>query len=175
MLQEARRIHIWKGIFTDGEVKDPQPLGTPINTPGNERTPWFLEEKNTLWFSSDYLPGLGGYDIFHSAWDGNGYVLPVNAGIPWNSPANDLYPAFDPKNAEAFLTSNRKGSLAAKGETCCNDIYRIPSQNFVVPEQSGSIDTTTLATSTHTPQTPTPVLQLNRSNTATFRSSLFRQ
>ena len=155
---------IWKAVFADGEVQDPLPLGTPINTPGNERTPWFLAERNMLWFSSDLLPGLGGYDIFNSTLDGDGYQPPVNAGIPWNSPANDLYPTFDLKNGQAFLTSNRKGSLAAKGETCCNDIYRIRTQNFLVPQEAGMIDTTTAVTSIPIAQTSNssaPVAALN--------------
>jgi hypothetical protein len=48
----------------------------------------------------------------------------VNAGRPINSPANDLYPSIEPERGEGWLTSNRIGSFAAKGETCCNDLYR---------------------------------------------------
>lgn len=146
---------IWKALFVNGEVKDPEPLGPSINTPGNERTPWFIGEKNTLWFSSDFLPGLGGYDLFRSSWDGNAYLQPINAGAPWNSPANDLYPSFDRATGEAFLTSNRKGSLTAKGETCCNDIYRIEVLEPVGPQQVEMVDTTTSIASV--PAEPTPI------------------
>ncbi|HQV53558.1 MAG: DUF1573 domain-containing protein [Flavobacteriales bacterium] len=145
---------IWNAVFTNGEVKDPKPLGASINTPGNERTPWFIADKNMLWFSSDFLPGLGGYDLFSSMWDGHEYLAPVNAETPWNSPANDLYPSFDQKTGVAFLTSNRKGSLAAKGETCCNDIYKIEVQVLVDPPQLEMVDTTIMVTSIPTDTTP---------------------
>ncbi|MBX2973213.1 MAG: DUF1573 domain-containing protein, partial [Flavobacteriales bacterium] len=115
---------IWTAELKDGKAIDVRPLGPPVNTPGNETTPWFDATTGTLWFSSDFHAGLGGYDIFHARRDGGGFSTPVNAGAPINSSANDLYPALYPERGEGWLTSNRKGSFAAKGETCCNDIYR---------------------------------------------------
>ncbi len=117
-------MDIWQAELRDGRATDVKPLGPPVNTPGNERTPWFDTTSATLWFSSDFLPGLGGYDIFTSPWNNGAFATPGNAGSPINSPANDLYPALYPDRGEGWLTSNRKGSFAAKGETCCNDLYR---------------------------------------------------
>lgn len=115
---------IWWAELRDGGAVDVRPLGSNVNTPGNERTPWFDATTGTLWFSSDFHPGLGGYDIFRSTWTGSTFGPPVNAGTPINGPANDLYPAVYPDRGEGWITSNRKGSFAAKGETCCNDLYR---------------------------------------------------
>ncbi|HRH37610.1 MAG TPA: DUF1573 domain-containing protein [Flavobacteriales bacterium] len=123
-------MDIWQGEFHNGEVKFIYPLGKPVNTPGDERTPWFDNVTNTIWYSSDFLPGLGGYDIFSAAFGDDVFANPVNAGVPINGPANDLYPVYDPKRGEGWLTSNRKGSFAAKGETCCNDLYR-----FTFPQE----------------------------------------
>jgi hypothetical protein len=117
-------MDIWTAELKDGQATDVRPLGPPVNTPGNECTPWFDALSGTLWFSSDFHPGLGGYDIFRSTLRGDGFSAPVNAGAPINSPANDLYPALYPERGEGWLTSNRKGSFAAKGATCCNDLYR---------------------------------------------------
>lgn len=150
---------IWSATFSNGEAKEPEPLGAMVNSPGNERTPWFSTEQNTLWYSSDFLPGLGGYDLFHSKKMQNGYETPINAGKPWNSPANDLYPAFVALSGEAFLTSNRKGSLAAKGETCCNDIYRIKSVKVMDPVIADlKPDTTKIITVPGTPEITVAVL-----------------
>jgi hypothetical protein len=115
---------IWWAELRDGGAVDVRPLGSNVNTPGNERTPWFDAATGTLWFSSDFHPGLGGYDIFRSTWTGSTFGPPANAGTPINGPANDLYPAIYPDRGEGWITSNRKGSFAAKGETCCNDLYR---------------------------------------------------
>jgi len=115
---------IWMAEFHDGSVRNLTPLDRFVNSPGNERCPWYDEPSRTLWFSSDFLPGLGGYDIFRSSWGADVFANPINAGPPINSPANDLYPAIYPSRGEFWLTSNRKGSFANKGETCCNDLYR---------------------------------------------------
>jgi hypothetical protein len=115
---------IWKAELRNGTAINVEPLGPHVNTPGNERTPWFDASSSTLWFSSDFRPGLGGYDIFRSELISGSFAPASNAGTPFNSPANDLYPALYPERGEGWLTSNRKGSFAAKGETCCNDLYR---------------------------------------------------
>jgi tetratricopeptide (TPR) repeat protein len=120
----AGGFDIWMAEFHDGAVRNLSPLDRFVNTPGNERSPWYDGPSRTLWFSSDFLPGLGGYDIFRSTWGADVFSSPIQAGMPINSPANDLYPALYPERGEFWLTSNRVGSFASKGETCCNDLYR---------------------------------------------------
>lgn len=115
---------IWIGDIHGASVTNIRNAGRPVNSPGNESTPSFDPTTGTLWFSSDFHPGLGGYDIFTAQYDGVAFTAPVNAGAPINSPANDLYPALYPERGEGWITSNRKGSFAAKGATCCNDLYR---------------------------------------------------
>lgn len=118
-------MDIWKAHLTEGRAVDVHPLPGAVNTPGNETGPWLDAATSTLWFSSDFHPGMGGYDIFSSRLENDLFGTPEHAGVPLNSPANDLYPAFHPQRNEAWFTSNRKGSFAAKGETCCNDLYRL--------------------------------------------------
>ncbi len=125
---------IWQAELIGGEAKYIYPLDRPVNTPGNERCPWYDNTSNALWYSSDFLPGFGGYDIFSAAFGDDLFANPVNAGRSINSAANDLYPVYDPVRGEGWLTSNRIGSFAAKGETCCNDLYRftLPKDQPVV-------------------------------------------
>ena len=127
---------IWMAEFHDGSVRNLSALDRFVNSPGNERCPWYDEAARTLWFSSDFHPGLGGYDIFRSTWGADVFSHPIHAGLPINSPANDLYPANYPSLGEFWLTSNRKGSFANKGETCCNDLYR-----FRLPAEREPSDT----------------------------------
>ncbi|MBK9177758.1 MAG: DUF1573 domain-containing protein [Flavobacteriales bacterium] len=133
---------IWQAEFHDGAVSHLYPLGRAINSPGNERCPWYDNRSNALWFSSDFLPGFGGYDIFSAGWGNDIFATPVNAESPINSPANDLYPMLDHARGEGWLTSNRIGSFAAKGETCCNDLYRwslpaIDTVTLIVSQEEG--------------------------------------
>ncbi|MBL8011185.1 MAG: DUF1573 domain-containing protein [Flavobacteriales bacterium] len=118
-------MDLWWGRLEGGMVKDLYPVPGAVNTLGNETCPHFDTASGTLSFSSDHLPGLGGYDIFTSTRQDDVFGAPVHAGVPMNSPANDLYPVMDGRTGVGYLTSNRVGSLAKKGETCCSDIYRV--------------------------------------------------
>ena len=133
---------IWQAEIIGDSAAHLMPLNGDVNSIGNERTPWFHAATNTLYFSSDFHPGLGGYDIFRSVIKDDVFSAPTNAGIPVNGPANDLYPHIDPEQEFFWFASNRKGSLAAKGETCCSDIYRYPLQ------LEKPIDTVTIALDT---------------------------
>jgi hypothetical protein len=55
----------------------PENLGNSINTSGNEFFP-FLDSDNNLFFSSDGLPGYGGYDVFTCRFNGTGWDKPIN-------------------------------------------------------------------------------------------------
>jgi hypothetical protein len=72
-----------------GKWSKPENLGNTINTKGNEFFP-FLDSQNNLFFSSDKLPGLGGYDIFSSKFNGTGWDKPVRLSIPVNSADDDI-------------------------------------------------------------------------------------
>ncbi len=116
---------IWQAEIVGDSATHIMPVHGGVNTIGNERTPWFDVATNTLYFSSDFLPGHGGYDLFTSTWSNDVFGTPVNAGHGFNSPSNDLYPYIDHDRQYFWFTSDRVGSLATKGETCCSDIYRI--------------------------------------------------
>ncbi|MGB3524561.1 MAG: hypothetical protein WBB32_01210 [Flavobacteriales bacterium] len=137
-------LDIWWGHITGTVLSDAKPLGAPVNTPGNETGPFLDARDNTLYFSSDFLPGMGGYDLFKSELDNGTPGLPINMGVPFNSPANDLYPAVYGNPASGWLTSNRAGSFAEKGETCCNDLYRFsyPGSEATVPPPAPDTATT---------------------------------
>ncbi|MDG1916526.1 MAG: hypothetical protein P8I29_01780 [Flavobacteriales bacterium] len=99
-------------------------LGNGINTSGKEVTPFYHSVEKALYFSSDFHPGFGGFDIFKSLWEEN-WGLVENVGKPLNSPANDLY-YVSPIDSFSigFFSSNREGSRTITTESCCNDIYR---------------------------------------------------
>ncbi len=116
-------IDIWYGDLVGNTLSNIRNAGPLVNSPGNESTPSFDGATGALLFSSDYHAGLGGYDIFQSLWTSGAFAAPKNMTM-LNSPANDLYPVYDALSGVGWFTSNRIGSFANKGETCCNDIYR---------------------------------------------------
>jgi len=116
---------IWYTIIPEGRTpSECVNLGTPVNTEGNEITPFYDNEAHRLYFSSDWHLGYGGYDIFVGEGMRDSWQEPTNMGPTINTPANDLYfnvNTYDPNSG--YLTSNRRGSYFVSGNTCCNDIY----------------------------------------------------
>ncbi|HRS54491.1 MAG TPA: hypothetical protein P5250_07265, partial [Bacteroidales bacterium] len=137
------KYDIWYSIYKNGKFNDPVNLGSIINTPGDEITPFYHSKTTTLYFSSDWLPGIGGFDIFKSKGALNEWTYPENLGIPINSKANDLYFTVNEVDDDGYFTSNREGSFYIKGETCCNDIfsYSWPKEK-VIPSQHQQITIT---------------------------------
>ncbi len=66
-------------------------LGSIINTPKNEESPYLHPDGKTLYFRSEGHPGMGSYDLFISKWDDKteSWGEPVNMGPPINSEGND--------------------------------------------------------------------------------------
>ncbi len=100
----------------------PVNLGSRINTPGHEKTPFIHTDSRTLYFSSadrvdesDSLHpgqrGLGGYDIFFSRNQNGVWIKPVNLGYPINSEADDLsFFVSTNGNTGYFSSNNIEGS-----------------------------------------------------------------
>jgi hypothetical protein len=96
----------------------PKNLGNRINSPGDEITPYFDPSTKTLWFSSNGLPSIGGLDIFTCTHNGFEWNKPENAGLPFNSPADDFFFYRKKSRNGGFLVSNR---LFGPGRTSTRD------------------------------------------------------
>jgi len=115
---------------SDGTWSRPVSLGDRINTNGNEKSPFIHPDNKTLYFSSDSLPGLGGYDIFISKKDDKGnWGKPVNIGFPINTESDEVgfFVATDGKTA--YFASNK-----INGRTNY-DIYEFRLDSMIRPEQ----------------------------------------
>ena len=89
---------------------EPQNLGAPINTKGNEMAPFLHPDGRTLYFSSDKHVGMGGFDLFMSRRGEDGqWQEPVNLGFPINTNGDEInfFVAADGKTA--FISSLREG------------------------------------------------------------------
>lgn len=88
-------------------------MGAPINTAGNEKTPFIHPDNKTFYFSSDQLPGLGGYDIFTCKMQSDGsWSTPMNLGYPINTEADELGFFASTDGQKGYFSSN---SLKGKG------------------------------------------------------------
>jgi hypothetical protein len=110
-------------ISAEGKYSQPENLGSSINTIDEEMTPFFSTASQTLYFSSNGFPGIGGFDIFKSKLINGSFTTPENIGYPINSSYNDLYFTTNDASDKGLLSSNRLGSMYIKSKTCCYDIY----------------------------------------------------
>ena len=89
----------------DDQWTSPENLGAEINSPGDEISPFVVE--NTLFFSSDWHPGLGGFDVFYTNLDHP--VEMINAGRSVNSARDDYNFILSDNLKDGYLISNRPG------------------------------------------------------------------
>jgi len=90
------------------------------NSLDNEISPWWDTVHKRLYFSSSWHDGFGGNDVFYTPYTTQ-FENPINAGIPINSSANDIY--YFQNGDTSYVTSNRLGILFSKNPTCCSDIF----------------------------------------------------
>ncbi len=89
----------------------PVNLGDSVNTPGNEMSPFIHSDGKTLYFASDYWPGLGGFDIFYCRRiEGTVWSKARNMGYPINSNKDEQGLVVDAKGKNAYYSSDRPGS-----------------------------------------------------------------
>lgn len=92
------------------------------NSPDNDVTPWWDSIAKRLYFASSWHNGFGGHDVFYIPYNGQ-FGEAANAGLPINSPANDLY--YFKYADTSLVTSNRLGVMFSKNPTCCSDIFAL--------------------------------------------------
>jgi hypothetical protein len=71
-------------------------LGTAINTPFNEDTPFITADDKSLFFASEGHGSMGGYDIYKSHFLDASWLSPDNLGFPINTTDDDLF--FQPSD-----------------------------------------------------------------------------
>ncbi len=105
--------------------------GSKINTALDEMTPVYDRETKTMYFSSEGWPGIGGLDVFSTFGQLKNWETPVNIGSPINTSTDELYYVNTKEGDKGFVISNRKGGVALKNETCCDDIYEFKVLKFI--------------------------------------------
>ena len=132
-------ISLW--IESENRWSEGKNMGSGINTKGNEVFPTL--DKDTLYYSSDGLPGMGGLDIYKAIKFYERWKDPVNLQFPVNSGGDDFGFIVDPFAVKTdsfeqlgFFCSNRK---AGKGS---DDIYKFSKFIPKIPDTPVVVDTT---------------------------------
>ena len=113
-----------------GQWPNPTNLGARINTAADEVSPNLTNGGMVLYFSSNRLEGMGGFDIFMSVYDyDNQYFdLAQNMGTPINSPMDDIDFHLSLDGTQAFFSSNRKEGIGGF------DLYMAFLKNQVIDQ-----------------------------------------
>lgn len=101
-------MDIYVSYKIDGVWSVLQNLGSKVNTPGDEIAPFI--DGASLYFSSNYLPGFGGMDIFRAEQTDGAWSRVLHLGTGINSAADDYGLVFDKARGNGYFTSNRAGN-----------------------------------------------------------------
>jgi OmpA-OmpF porin, OOP family len=116
------RFDIWfASLLPDGSTTNPVNAGPIINTAFNEVAPFYHSNSQTLVFSSDKIPGMGGYDLYTSS----------GKELVWSQPQNMGYPVNSSRDESYFFSTAKENILelayfsSDRGSGCCMDIYSL--------------------------------------------------
>lgn len=117
-------------IGDDGKFTEPVKLSDNINTPEGEESVFIHPDNQTLYFSSEGHPGMGGLDIFVSKKQADGtWGKAVNLGYPINTFTDENSLLVDANGKLAYYASEREGGFGGL------DIYQFELPESVRPEK----------------------------------------
>ncbi|MEO8512686.1 MAG: OmpA family protein [Ignavibacteria bacterium] len=125
---------IWVSVKNDLVWGKPINIGSTINTPYAERSPFLHPDGKTLYFSSDGHYGLGSLDVFKTvrlsdtSW--TDWSEPVNLGKEINTAGYDVAYKISTDGRTAYFSSDRDGGKGGY------DIYSIKLPEEAQPEKN---------------------------------------
>jgi hypothetical protein len=125
---ETSSSDIFVSTKTNGEWSKPKALPASINSLENETTPFISGDGRFLFFSSNGLLGMGGYDVFVVENLGSTWGTPINLGSEVNSVNNDTHFQYYPQLKKAVLSS-----FEIIGQKSSMDVYELDFSTFKIP------------------------------------------
>lgn len=117
-------------IGPDGRFGEPVKLSDNINTPYKEESVYIHPDNQTLYFSSEGHPGMGGVDLFMSKREADGsWGKAINLGYPINTAADENSLLVDASGRLAYFASEREGGFGGL------DIYQFEMPESLRPEK----------------------------------------
>lgn len=116
----------------NGEWSEPINIGKPINTAGDEKSPFIHTDTRTLYFSSNGRPGMGGYDIYYVKLSDNNEKSEVkNIGYPINTENDEVGFIVSIDGKYGYFSSNNMKNESLGGM----DFYYFSLYNEAKPEE----------------------------------------
>jgi outer membrane protein OmpA-like peptidoglycan-associated protein len=114
----------------NGKWGPAQNMGPQVNTAGDELAPFIHADNQTLYYTSNGLPGYGGTDIYMLRKIGDNWGAPENLGYPINTVENEgsLFVASD--GVTAYYASDRADSRGGL------DLYKFELNKEVQPAKT---------------------------------------
>lgn len=117
-------------IGEDGKFGEAILLSNNINTPFKEESVFIHPDNQTLYFSSEGHPGMGGLDIYMSKRQADGsWGKAVNLGYPINTVTDENSLLVDANGKLAYFASEREGGYGGL------DIYQFELPENIRPEK----------------------------------------
>ncbi len=101
--------NIYKTEYKDTIWTYPALVNEHMTSYADEIYPMLSSDGKTLYFASEGLYGVGGFDIYMSEWsdEDNDWSVPVNMGFPYSSPADDFLFMNTEDGGHTIFASNR--------------------------------------------------------------------
>lgn len=97
---------IYKSVKQNGTWSQATPI--TLNTIKNEKSPFIHPDNSTFYFSSDTLPGMGGFDIFVCKLNAKGEMgKPENLGYPINTEGDEVGFFVSTDGSKGYFASNK--------------------------------------------------------------------
>ena len=139
------------GRQTDGSWSKPVNLGATVNTPANDRYPFWAADNKTLYFTTSGRAGMGGADLFKTTLSpSNQWQPPVNLGYPINTPGEET---------NLFIALDGKSAYFSKGVADDIDIYTFELPEKLRPVAATYVEVTVVDDRTGQPLAATVRLQ----------------
>jgi len=88
----------------DGTWGDVKNLGPEINSENDEDSPFIHPDKKTLFYSTNGIKSIGGYDIVKAELEGGNWSFKGNLGVPINTLGNDRFYVLSADGKTAYFS-----------------------------------------------------------------------
>lgn len=107
---------LYISMLKNGNWTNAENLGPAINSEYDEVTPFLAIDGRTLYFSSNNLKSIGGFDVFKARFDDAilSWSEPQNLGLPINSAGDDAYFKLSDTGLKAYFSSSRKDGFGER-------------------------------------------------------------
>lgn len=126
---------IWYSTLNEnGSWSEPKNMGSTINTPYDESTPFVHADNETIYFASNGWPGFGNKDLFMSTVDNNGdRKVPINLGAPINDHLEQRALTVSMDGTTAYFAADRPDGFGGL------DIYTCVLHPSIRPKPVGFV------------------------------------